>query len=208
MITIFSIICQSQSIKSLIIGSSINSLKHQYIARFLFRDDEIKEVLSKNKVCETNDDIEIMEFCDYTDDSIEVYEINTKTLKGHAIVVYNPLSINVGYSSNLPQYGEKTSEIANRNNAIAAINGGGFKYDGKTQKPMGVIIHDKKVIYNELNDNEIKQDIVGFTQDGMLIVGKHSINDLKKINIKEAVTFGPPLIVNGKKVYIEKSNNP
>jgi exopolysaccharide biosynthesis protein len=32
----------------------------------------------------------------------------------------------------------------------------------------------------------------------MLIVGSHSISQLKKLGVKEAVSFGPPLVVNGK----------
>jgi exopolysaccharide biosynthesis protein len=32
----------------------------------------------------------------------------------------------------------------------------------------------------------------------MLIVGKHSVNQLKEYGVQEAVSFGPPLLVNGK----------
>jgi len=39
---------------------------------------------------------------------------------------------------------------------------------------------------------------VAFTKEGMLIVGKHSMAQLKELGIKEGVSFGPPLIVNGK----------
>lgn len=191
-----------QKIKSLIIGSSLNSLRHQHIARILFSDSEIKDILSKNKVNEIYDELETLEFDDFEDEEMEIYDIDTPTIKGNAIIVYNPRLISIGYSDFLEK-GEKTSEIARKNNAIAAINGGGFKYGKDIKEPMGVVIHDGKIIYNELKDNDVKQDIVGFTKDGMLIVGKHSINELKKINIKEAVTFGPPLIVNGKTVNIE-----
>ena len=200
-ITLFILICQSENIKSLIIGSSINSFSHQYIAHCFFSDDEIEKVLSENIVCEVEEDIELIDFGD-CEETIDVYEIDNAHVKGYAILVYNPLSVKIGYSPNLEHGGEKTSEIAKNNDAIAAINGGGFSCSGDGLKPMGVVIHDGKVIYNELDEN-VKQDIVGFTKDGMLIVGKHSVKALKKINIQEAVTFGPPLIVNGKKVDIK-----
>lgn len=200
-ITFFIVICQSENIKSLIIGSSINSLSHQYIAHCFFSDDEIKEVLGKNRVCEIEEDIELIDFMDF-EEAIDVHEINNAHVKGYAILVYDPLLVKIGYSKNLENGGEKTSEIAQNSNAIAAINGGGFSCSDDKLKPMGVIIHDGKVIYNEL-DEDVKQDIVGFTKDGMLIVGKHSVKALKEINIQEAVTFGPPLIVNGKKVDIK-----
>ena len=200
-ITFFIGICQSEKIKSLIIGSSINSLRHQYIAYCFFSDDEINEVLKNNRVCEIEEDVELIDFLE-CEENIDLYEIDNAHVKGYAILVYNPLSVKIGYSKNLEHGGEKTSEIAKNSNAIAAINGGGFSCKDNNLKPMGVVIHGGEVIYNELDEDE-KQDIVGFTKDGMLIVGKHSISALKKINIQEAVTFGPPLIVNGKKVDIK-----
>ena len=206
-LTFFGMACQIKSVKSLIIGSSINSLRHQYIARCFFSEKTIRDIMEKNKVCEVEDtDLDIVEFENIKDDAnvVEFLEISRLRLKGNVVLVYNPLSVKVGYSKYLPGCGEKTSEISKRNNALAAINGGGFRNcQSENLKPMGVIIHDKKVLYNELGDDDIKQDVVGFTEDGMLIVGKHSVNYLKSINIKEAVTFGPPLIVNGKRVPIK-----
>lgn len=202
MITLLTVICQSENIKSLIIGSSINTLKHQYIARCFFSSDEINRVMNENKVCEAQEEIELMNFSDF-DENVEVHKIDNARVKGYVILVYNPLSVKIAYSKKMENGGEKTSEIAKSNNAIAAINGGGFSYRDKNLKPMGVIIHNGDIVYNELKDDNVKQDIVGFTKEGMLIVGKHSVNDLKKIDIREAVTFGPPLIVNGKKVNIK-----
>ena len=204
-LTFLSILCQTKSIKSLIIGSSINSLKHQYIARFFFSEKTIRDTLEKNKVCELkNNCIDIIEFKKQENKDVEVIEISNLKLKGHVILVHNPLSIKVGYSKDLPYGGETTSDIAKRNDALVAINAGGFKSCANNElKPMGVVIHNEKVLYNEFKDDNIKQDIVGFTKDGMLIIGKHSINELKAINIKEAVTFGPPIIVNGKRVPIK-----
>lgn len=206
-LTFLLMMCQIKSIKSLIIGSSINSLKHQYIARCFFSERTIKDTLEKNKVCELkNNYINIIDFGEikYEDKDIDIFKISKLNLKGYVALVYNPLSIKVGYSKYLPNMGETTSSIAKRNNAIIAINAGGFGYFSEKQlNPMGVVIHNGEIIYNELNDDNKKQDIVGFTKDGMLIVGKHSINELRDVGIKEAVTFGPPLIVNGKKVTIK-----
>ena len=204
-LTFLGIACQIKNIKSLIIGSSINSLRHQYVARCFFSEKTIKDTLEKNRVCELeNNKLDVIEFDKKKDKSIEVCEIASLRLKGNVMLVHDPLTIKVGYSKYLPGCGETTSEIAKRNNALAAINGGGFRnHQDKDLKPMGVIIHNKEVLYNELGDDNIRQDIVGFTEDGMLIVGKHSINELRGINIKEAVTFGPPLVVNGKRVPIK-----
>jgi exopolysaccharide biosynthesis protein len=135
------------------------------------------------------------------------------------MVIHNPKKVQIGYSSKLDignntnnggiVAGEKTSEIAKRNNAIGAINAGGFKdvasggnlWTGTGGLPMGFIIHNGEVIYNQFSDTK-GQDTVAFDSRGMLIVGTHSVAQLKKLNVKEGVSFGPALIVNGKKTSV------
>ena len=41
--------------------------------------------------------------------------------------------------------------------------------------------------------------MVALTNTGKLLVGLHSVKDMKKAGVTEAVSFGPALIVNGKK---------
>ena len=59
-------------------------------------------------------------------------------------------------------------------------------------------MHDGKVIFNDLKENTRKSEIVAFTDGGKLLVGSYSLNELNKLNVSEAVSFGPALIVNGK----------
>ena len=106
-----------------------------------------------------------------------------------------------GFSDKIPKEGETTGSIAKRNGAVAAINAGGFmdqKWVGTGGAPMGFIIDKGKYIFGKLDDGNIKRDTAAFTDNGMLIVGKHSDSQLKKFKVKEAVSFGPPLVVNGK----------
>ena len=58
---------------------------------------------------------------------------------------------------------------------------------------------DGKKVWNSLDGNS-KTDLFGITKDGVLIVGKYSENQLKESGVKEALSFGPTLIVNGKKI--------
>lgn len=132
--------------------------------------------------------------------NIREYDIKSKKFNGKMIVVPSSKKIVVGFDDKVCKFAKTTSEIAKKNNAICAINAGRFKRseDGQSIKPVGVIIHDGKIIYNDLNDKNIITDIVGFDDKGKLIVGKYTLNELKNINIKEAVSFGPALIANGK----------
>jgi exopolysaccharide biosynthesis protein len=117
------------------------------------------------------------------------------------MVIYDPRRVKVGYSSQMPVSGETTSTIAKKAGVVAAINAGGFLDSGWTGTggtPMGYIIHNGEIIFNEAESLKKKQNTVAFTKDGMLIVGKHSLESLLDMGVTEGISFGPPLIVNGK----------
>ena len=128
------------------------------------------------------------------------------------MVVYDPTRIKVGYSSLIPKSGETTSAIAKRAGAAAAINAGGFidskdtGWTGTGGIPDGYIIHNGEVIYDLYGDENMKMDTVSFTKDGMLIVGRHSLAELKQYGVVEGVAFGPPLIINGRPTIPEGSD--
>ena len=56
-----------------------------------------------------------------------------------------------------------------------------------------------KMIFNDIKNENVKRDVVALTKSGKLLVGPHSIKEMKKLGVTEAVSFGPALIVNGKK---------
>ncbi len=191
------------NIKKTIVGMSWNSGNHQYISRFFLSLDAIHRILGSgyaSSVIQDSEKINVLKFKNSHSNRIEVYNIDGGTFKGKMMVVDDPTSVKVGCSTRIPTAGETTSVISKRNKAVAAINAGGFNDKGMTGTggaPMGFIIHDGKVLYNT-GGTQSKRDTVAFTDQGMLIVGKHSIEQLKQYGVKEAVSFGPPIIVNGK----------
>lgn len=192
------------NVKRTVVGASWNTLRHQYIAKFFLTDAAIARILGSSYAVdptERGEEVQVLKFNSKHTGKISIYNIDGGDFEGKLMVVDDPSRIAVGYSGEMPKSGETTSAIAKRNNAVAAINAGGFRDQGWTGTggaPMGFIIHEGKVIYNQLKSETVKQDTAAFTEDGMLIVGKHSIAQLKKLGIKEGVSFGPPLIVNGK----------
>jgi len=136
--------------------------------------------------------------------AITQYDITGKHFKGTMLMIPSDKKIVVGYSKYLAKTNMATSEIAKEANAICAINAGGFTSgnSGKTFSPEGLIIHDGKVIFNDLKDNA-RRDMVAFTDKGILLVGSYSLNELNKLNATEAVSFGPALVVNGKPTITE-----
>jgi len=193
-----------EEVKGTIVGASWNTLKHQYIVKFFLSDEAIARILRDSYADDPTakgESIEKIELSGEHDSAIEVYNIEGGDFKGKLMVVHDPTRIIVGYSSLFPESGETTSQIAKNSGGVAGINAGGFLDSGWTGTggiPMGFIIHDGKVIYDQYEGKDVKQETVAFTNEGMLIVGRHTIKRLMEYGVKEGVSFGPPLIVNGK----------
>lgn len=193
-----------EGVKRTVVGASWNTLRHQYIAKFFLSDAAIARILGSAYAVdptENGEQIQVLKFGNRHDEKIDVFNIDGGDFEGKLMVVHDPQRIAIGYSSQIPKSGETTSTIAKKNGAFAAINAGGFLDKGWTGTggaPMGFIIHNGEIVYNTIKDEDTKQDTVAFTSDGMLIVGKHSVKSLKKYGVTEGVSFGPPLIVNGK----------
>lgn len=191
------------NVKSTITGISWNSFSHQNIAKTFLSDTAIARILGDGYAISNinTEDIKMLKFGINHTNKTELFDIESSNFNGKLLVIEDPTRIKVGYSNQIPKAGETTSSIAKRNEAIAAINGGGFidtKWAGTGGAPLGFLISNGKYISGELKDKNAKRDTIAFTEDGMLIVGKHSQNELKEYNVKEAISFGPPLIVNGK----------
>lgn len=193
-----------EEVKATIVGASWNTLRHQYIARFFLTDEAIQRIIGGTYAVDPTVDGEELQKLDLGkdyDDKVEVFNIDGGDFEGKLIVVHDPRRIVVGYSSLFPDSGETTSRIVKNFGGIAGINAGGFLdrgWTGTGGTPLGFIIHNGEVIIDQYEGKDVKQETVAFTREGMLIVGRHTMKQLKEYGVKEGVSFGPPLIVNGK----------
>jgi len=129
--------------------------------------------------------------------SVTVKDVKGNHFNGKLMVVSDPTKIVVGYSLQNSEPDKTTSKMAKEVKAVGAINAGAFKIDGSAISPDGFIIKDGKIVYDELKNDNIKQDTVGFTDKVKLLVGKFTLSQLKDYGVKEAVSSGPPLIIDG-----------
>ncbi|MCY6355431.1 phosphodiester glycosidase family protein [Clostridium sp. ZS2-4] len=197
-----------ENARDTIVGAAMTTMTHQWIATAFLSKERIAEIQGKNKVetiiQEETGEIEIKP---KHDSNIERYEINATKFKGTILVINDPTRIKVGYSSKLGKAGETTSQIAKRHNAVAAINGGAFtdespsgkQWAGNGGQPAGVIISKGKIVYNDYKDENKKHEVIALTEEGVLLVGYHSLREMKEKNVVEAVSFDHTMIVNGRK---------
>jgi exopolysaccharide biosynthesis protein len=195
------------SLRKMIVGTAMSSYSHQYIAKMFLSDSQIAEIL-KVKTSSAEQNISDIKIQNYNDNGIEEYTINGNQFKGYLLIVKNPLKVKIGYSNKLTEQGETTSNIAKDHNAVAAINGGGFTdkssngklWTGTGAFPTFFLMAGGKTIYQDCSTNR-KTNVVALDNSGKLIIGNHSIKELKTLNVSEAIAFGPSLIVNGKAAF-------
>lgn len=192
--------------KATYVGAAMTSASHQYLAKWFLSDDKIAKIQGQNTVetsGETTDESQIV-VPKIKDDTIEIQTIegNSK-YNGYYMIIKDPTRVKVGYTSKLNVEGETTSQIAEKNGAIAAINGGGFvdqsssaEWTGNGGLPTGIIMSEGKVVHDDLGGG--KTTTLGITKNGVMVVGNYSIAELKEKGVQEAVSFYPALIINGK----------
>lgn len=189
------------------ITTSMTTKSHQYLARFFYSDTDILKVIAKNKVIEVN------EITDSSKIQINKNKRNTlyrkrkiygKGYVGYLIEIYSPERVQLATSRKLGVEGETILEVAEREDAIIAMNAVGF-YDPNWSSngaiPHGKVIQDG-IVVSDYGTANVGGGFVGFTKEGKLILGKVSLEKILSLGVLDAVEFGPFLIVNGKKSQI------
>lgn len=210
-----------------LITTAMSTMNHQYLAKWFYSDETIQDCLDRNKIIEVNGftDENIIEITDYSNQEEIVYENEYerqilekdrnnndykiikldggKKYSGYMAVIYDPSRIEVATSSAIGRNGQYLTEIAKRNNALVAINAGGFYDENNTSSggvPLGVTISKGKVISSRNYSGS--NSLIGFNKDHKLILGKFSSSQAINNGIRDCVTFGPYLIMNGQSSQI------
>jgi exopolysaccharide biosynthesis protein len=137
------------------------------------------------------------------EDGIIICEVSGSTYFGHMMIVADPSRVFVGVCKNVGNpngKGEKVSQIIERYGAVAGTNAGGFDDPGGLGTgtiPLGFCYSEGKRVKDGGADL-----LIGFDKNNVLVVGNMSTKRADEIGIRDAVTFGPALIVNGKPANI------
>jgi len=154
------------------ITTAMTTMTHQYLATWFYSEETINSVLANNQLIEPNEKINT--------DLIEIYDSNEKVTSykdeydkqvleheegaiykyfkvegynfdAYMAVIYDPSKISVVTSKYLGTTGEYLTDMAKDNNAIVAINGGGFADDGYANggQPHGILLKMVK-LYKEI----------------------------------------------------------
>ena len=212
------------SFKEFWITTAMTTMNHQYLATWLYSDEYIQEVLENNSIIEVDEISNPNEivFKKYTttiyrneyekeilqrEEGNELYKvipINESRFKGFLVAIYDPSRIHIATSSKLGIAGESILTVSEREKAIIAMNGGGFydpDWNSNGALPHGTVIVDGKIV-SDFKDANMGGGFMGFNYDDKLILGNMSAKEALAMGYRDAIEFGPYLIVNGKKSFI------
>jgi exopolysaccharide biosynthesis protein len=194
----------------------MTTLSHQYIASIFANASDIKKIREFNRVVIGDDksdknainigqepSIGVLNPSTNVKDSIKLINIDEGKYKAHMFIVDDPKRVKLGVTKNIGTAGAKLSDIINQEKGVGGINAGGFIDDGghgNGGTPTGIIIKDGQVLWKDGVTSSY--NIIGFDYDGVLTLGSYTISQMNKMNIRDAVSFGPYLIVNNKPTTI------
>lgn len=203
-----------------LVTTAMTTMTHQYFATWFYDDETIAYILDKNKVVEINETTDVnaittnnssgkKEYAneyekqilerDEKNNDYKIIEISEKKFDGYLVAVYEPSRVKTVATSGLGKTGQYLTTMAKNNDALIAINGGGFddpNFNSTGGSPLGITVCDGKYVTSKSYNGS--GGIIGFTEDDKFVLGKMSVTQAKKQGIRDAVTFGPYLIVNGK----------
>ncbi len=196
-----------------LITTAMTTMSHKYLARMMYSEKYINERLEANVTIEapgytnasaikiaSNADTGIYDSIydeqilkrDEGNDLYKVIEVSGSSWNGWIVAIYDPSRVKAVLTSNLSK-GSLTTTMAKENDAIIAINGGGFERASNKVYPLGVYIQDGETLYNPCKEAQI----VGFNKENILVLGYMNATQAILDGVRDAMEFGPFLIVNG-----------
>lgn len=130
-----------------------------------------------------------------TDTGITVVDVSGPNFKGKLMLIDDPSRIAAGLAPELGRTGSVLSRIVKYYNAVGGINAGGFT-DVAGAVPDGIVIDNGKIMYSQ--GSRAAYGVIGFNYDNVLVISnKMSLDEIKRSNLRCALSFGPALIING-----------
>lgn len=204
------------NVQTFIVNSTITTLSHQYIANIFATDGAIKRIREFNRVVvddeksdknainiEEEAAVSVMNPYENTKDGIDLINIYENKFKAHIFIVKDPKRIKLGVAKDIGTEGSKLNDIISEEDGVGGINAGGFIDEGghgNGGTPTGIILKNGQVLWKD--GVQSSYNIIGFDYGGVLTLGNYTVSQMSKMKIKDAVSFGPYLIINNKPTTI------
>lgn len=206
----------SEQIRNLFVTSVRETSAAGFLADIFLTEEEVQQIVSTNVVetGEISTDTTLLTFVGESGDSgdeggadeesadIEIVDVSGTLYKGKMMIVKDPSRVKVGVCDEFDKNkaGLTLLEIMDKYDAVAGVNGGRYNDDngfGKGGQPEGIVFSEGKLVYGSLEET---YDIYGFDKNNVFICGRMTGQQAVDKEFRDAVTFGPALVVNGEAV--------
>jgi len=216
---LFTIYGPFHGFRDLWITTAMTTMNHKYLAYTLYNEETVEEVMSKNYINEIKEPIKFDDIVignveekdsyssiyeeqiftrDEGNDIYKIIRINESSFKGYLTVIYDPSKVKLAIPKKLGRVGTSVANLCKENGGLVGINGGGFEdLDGwgNGSTPYGAIIKDGQLIWHHAGGNG---GLIGFNNDNKMYLTYEAPEVAIANGMRDAVEFGPFLLVNGK----------
>ena len=203
--------------RNLLVTTAMTTMSHHYLARTIYTDKMISYTLSNNYVSEGKQNTNTSDIIidneddgnyesiyeeqilkrDPDNDLYKVIPIDENGYKGYLVAIYDPSRVSLAVSSRAERGGQQLPDMANENDAKVAINASGlYNTSSIAIRATGTVIKDGK-IYSVGGGTGWGGGLIGFNNDNVLVLTRENASVAIENGMRDAVEFGPFLIVNG-----------
>ncbi len=220
LVVLFVIYGPFHGFRDLWITTAMTTMNHRYLAYTFYSPKTVDKVMSQNYIEEIREPINFDDIVignvgekdsyssiyeeqiftrDEGNDIYKIIRIDESGYKGYLTVIYDPANVKLAVSTGIGKYrGTSVANLCKENGGLVGINGGGFEdLDGwgNGNIPYGSIIKDGQHIwYHDGGDG----GLIGFNKDNKMYLTYETAEQAIANGMRDAVEFGPFLIVNGK----------
>lgn len=202
----------SPSARNIFVASVTQTSAAKFAAHMFLSEDEVAAILEESSVVDTGEvsDGDLITIGggedDYDLNALVIEDVAGPTYKGKMMIVNDPSRV---YVAAIPDFtvprGQQVAQLVAKENAIAGINGGGFEDIaglGKGAKALGIVV--SKGVWRNGGTDDYHQ-VIGFDRQNRLIIGTMTGQEAIDAEIRDAVAWGPVLIVNGEAMEVGAS---
>ena len=221
----------SVKFKDWLVTTAMATMNHKHYCTWFYSQKEIDEVFSRNYIEEPKDSTdenlistvkeeesveeEKIEYAneyeeavlskDNASDIYKIINLEVNGCKAYLAVIYDPSMVHVTTTDKVGVRGQYVTTMAKREKAYVAINGAGFydpNYSSSGGCPKGITIVNGKIITNNEYGRATSGGLIGLTKDNKLVLIQNiTAQEALNKGIRDAVSWGPFLVVNGKAAY-------
>lgn len=219
----------SKNARDIFVTTMLETGQMKFVVGLVMSDDKVQKIVDSNSLTAMEEEVDsdlIKVETDASQPDIELKEVSGNTFFGKMLIIKDPAKVKLAtiYDGSWKEYGVTLDKLVTDNDAIAGVNGGLYFSDSnKGGRPLGVVVRDSKIEYNNTS-GLAGLYMIGFDENNLLqiidIAGKSESeveNIVKENKIRDAVAFQEEssdannhfvkLIINGEKRDVKGSGS-